>query len=108
MINFIKAHGNERVDEIKAQAANDFTVGKEKTIEQEKKRLTEQYEKDLAAAEINMKIERSAQQNQERIQKMRKINELVESLQADAKHQMASRMQDNPDEYATLLKELLI
>lgn len=43
MINFIKAHGDERVQEIKRQAANDFTVGKEKTIEAEKKRLTEQY-----------------------------------------------------------------
>jgi hypothetical protein len=43
MINFIKAHGEERVSEIKRQASNDFTVGKEKTIEAEKKRLVEQF-----------------------------------------------------------------
>ena len=55
-----------------------------------------------------MKIERSAAQNQLRIQKMRKINELVESLQTDAKHQMANRMKENEDEYRNLLKELLI
>lgn len=80
MIKFIQAHGDERVNEIKRQAANDFTVGKEKTIEAEKKRLVDQFQKDLAAAEVNFKIEKSAQQNQQRIDKMRKINELVEGL----------------------------
>lgn len=64
MIQFIVAHGQERVQEIERQAKNDFTVGKEKTIEAEKKRLVEQFEKDLAAAEVNFKIEKSAQQNQ--------------------------------------------
>jgi len=88
MIKFIQAHGNERVDEIKRQAGNDFTVGKEKTIEAEKKRLVEQYQKDLAAAEVNFKIEKSKQQNTQRIEKMRKINELVESLQHEAKIKM--------------------
>lgn len=63
MIKFIQAHGDERVNEIKRQAANDFTVGKEKTIEAEKKRLSEQFAKDLASAEVNFKIEKSAQQN---------------------------------------------
>lgn len=67
MIKFITAHGNERVEEINRQALNDFTVGKEKTIEAEKKRLVEQFEKDLANAEVNFKIEKSAMQNQQRI-----------------------------------------
>jgi len=88
MIKFIQAHGNERVDEIRRQAGSDFTVGKEKTIEAEKKRLVEQYQKDLAAAEVNFKIEKSKQQNTQRIEKMRKINELVESLQHEAKIKM--------------------
>ena len=39
MIAFIQAHGDERVTEIRRQAANDFTVGKEKTVEAEKKRI---------------------------------------------------------------------
>ena len=61
MIEFIKAHGDERVNEIKQQADADFTVGMEKTIEAEKKRLLEKQEKDLNIAEINLKIERSAE-----------------------------------------------
>ena len=39
---------------------------------------------------------------------MKQTNELVESLQSAAGVQMAERLQNNPDEYATLLKKLLI
>jgi len=108
MINFIKAHGQERVQEINRQAQADFTVGMEKTIEAEKKRLLEKQEKDLNIAEINLKIERSAEQNRQRIEKMQSINELVESLQVQAKHQLAKQIEDHPDEYALLLKNLLV
>ena len=80
MINFIKSQGKERVAEIEEQANQDFSIGKEKMIEQEKKRLTEKIEKDLQTAEVNMKIERSAEMNKARIIKMRKTAELVDSL----------------------------
>lgn len=108
MIKFIKAHGDERVAEIKRQANNDFTVGKEKTIEAEKKRLVEQYQKDLANAEINFKIEKSALQNQQRIDKMRRINELVEGLQHDAKIKLHDKMSKDSSAYKQLLQKLLI
>jgi V-type H+-transporting ATPase subunit E len=108
MIKFIKAHGDERVAEIRRQANNDFTVGKEKTIEAEKKRLVEQYQKDLANAEVNFKIEKSALQNQQRIDKMRRINELVEGLQHDAKIKMHDKMSKDSTAYKKLLRQLLI
>jgi V-type H+-transporting ATPase subunit E len=108
MIKFIKAHGDERVAEIRRQANNDFTVGKEKTIEAEKKRLVEQYQKDLANAEVNFKIEKSALQNQQRIDKMRRINELVEGLQYDAKIKMHDKMSKDSTAYKKLLRQLLI
>ena len=108
MIAFIQAHGNERVDEIQMQAENDFTVQKEKMIEAEKKRLNDQYEKDLSIAEINLKIEKSAKENKIRINKMQKTNELVESLRGEAKKAMQERMSNNRSEYSELLKQLLI
>ena len=108
MINFIQQHGRERVDEINAQAEMDFTVLKEKTIEQEKKRLSEQFTKDINIAEVNLKIERSAELNKTRISKMRRTNELVESLQFAAKKQLAEKIADDSDAYTELLKNLLV
>ena len=67
MKNFIEAQGAKRVKEIKEQAQRDFTEGKEKMVEEEKVRLVETFEKDLAIAEINTKIERSAALNKVRI-----------------------------------------
>lgn len=80
MILFIKKHGEERVQEIRDQANMNFTVEKEKQIESEKKRLTEMHEKNINIAEVNLKIERSAEANKTRIAKMRTTNELVEGL----------------------------
>jgi V-type H+-transporting ATPase subunit E len=86
----------------------DFTVVKEKTIEAEKKRLMEQYEKDVNIAEVNLKIARSAELNRARILKMRKTNELVESLLMKAKIRMAEQISEDQDSYQELLKQLLI
>ena len=61
MIEFIRQHGNERVAEIQRQTENDFVVQKEKLIHTEKRRLMNQYQKDLSIAEINLKIEKSAE-----------------------------------------------
>lgn len=108
MIDFIKQHGNERVTEIQQQTEVDFTVQKEKLIHAEKRRLHNQFTKDLSIAEINLKIEKSAQQNQERIGRMKSINELVESLQKDAGVAMHERLSSNQDEYRTLLRQLLV
>ena len=108
MINFIKSHGDERVKEIMEQANQDFSIGKEKMCEAEKARLAEKLEKDLNIAEVNMKIKRSAELNTARIDKMRKTNELVESLQLEAKKKMAENLKQNPKSYQELLKNLLV
>ena len=108
MINFIQQHGREKVDEINGQAESDFLVDREKTIEAEKKRLDEQFTKDINIAEVNLKIERSAELNKTRISKMRRTNELVESLQLAAKKQLAEKIAEDNDAYAELLKNLLV
>ena len=46
MINFIKAHGQDRVKDIKEQMMNDFSIGKEKQVETEKTAI----EKELHAS----------------------------------------------------------
>ena len=87
---------------------NDFTVSKEKMIDAEKKRLYEQYNKDLNIAEINLKIEKSAEANKVRISKMSQTNVLVESLREDARVSMHDKMSNDRAAYSELLKKLLV
>lgn len=77
-------------------------------IEAEKTRLAAKLEKDLNTAEVNMKIQRSAELNKARIEKMRKTAELVDSLQADAKVKLNERLTKDKSRYETLLKSLLV
>lgn len=58
-------------------------------VEEEKQVLIDKFEKDLNTAEINAKIERSAALNQLRIQKMKRLNEMVTGLQLEASKKLA-------------------
>ena len=108
MINFIKAHGEDRVKEIHEQAHHDFSIGREKMVEREKVRMEEQMRKDLANTEVKMKIERSAIQNKARVDRMRKTAQLVDGLLLDAKQQMHETLQRDQSQYKRLLEDLLV
>ena len=108
MIEFIRTQGTERVNQINQQMETDFTVQSEKMIQSEKKRLQDQMMKDLQIAERDLKIEKSKKANKERITRMKRTNELVESLQSEAGVAMAQRLTNNRDDYANLLKNLLV
>ena len=47
MIQFIKSHGDERVQTIQKQAEDEFTIEKEKYIAKEKERLMQDYKTKL-------------------------------------------------------------
>lgn len=108
MIKFIRAQGDERVDEIKRQEVSEHTRNLEKTIEAKKKMMTEQHTAALTRAETALKIEKSAEANMKRITKMRRINELVESLSWEAKIALEERMRTDRKQYAQLLQKLLV
>jgi V-type H+-transporting ATPase subunit E len=108
MINFIQAHGKERVQEIEDESREAFNIEKEKLIESEKNRLEEKHFKDLQNEEVKMKIARSAELNKARIEKMRRTSKLVDSLLFDAKVKMQQKMTDEPDSYKNLMEQMLV
>ena len=55
-----------------------------------------------------MKIKRSKAQNKSRIDRMKRTNELVESLQSVAGKEMHSKLQNDEAAHRELLKNLLI
>jgi V-type H+-transporting ATPase subunit E len=107
MINFIRQHGAERVAAIERQAQDEFTIQKEKYIADEKENLIQFYKNKLAQDEIKLKIKKSAQQNQERIQKMKTVNGLIEKLYQEARRKLVEKIKDKSS-YKELLKNILI
>ena len=105
---FLENKGKKEIAEINADCDREFKTGKTRMVEEEKQHLVDKFEKDLNTAEINAKIERSAQLNQVRIQKMKKLNEMVTGLQLEASKKLAKDMEANPQAYKDLIKDLLI
>ena len=62
----------------------------------------------MANQEVKLKIERSKEQNMQRINRMRKVNEFVEQLKKDMRAQVRQKMAEDEEAYKDLLKNLLI
>ena len=85
MVAFIKQHGIEEVSRIEKSMGDEFTIQKNQYVEEEKKKITENYKNELANQEVRLKIEKSKLQNAARIERMRKVNEYVETLKKETK-----------------------
>ena len=77
-------------------------------IESEKIFLDKKFKTELDNAEVKLKIERSAEMNKARIEKMRETAKLVDGLQDAAKLKLHQTLTDAPKKYEALLKELLV
>lgn len=108
MVAFIQQHGKEEVARIQKSMGDEFTIQKNNYVEEEKKKITENYKNELANQEVRLKIEKSKQQNLERIAKMKKVNEYIESLKKTTRDQIREKMKNDQDAYKELLKNLLI
>ena len=58
--------------------------------------------------EIRLRIQRSADQNKQRIKKMQIINELVQKLYKEAQVKMVEEMQADSIKYKELMKDLIL
>lgn len=80
MIAFIQEHGKETVAKIEKSMGDEFTIQKNQYVDDEKKKIHENYVNELANQEVRLKIEKSKQQNAQRIARMRMVNTFVDSL----------------------------
>ena len=55
-----------------------------------------------------MRIQKSAEQNAARIQKMKTVNALIEKLYKEAKDKMVKKLANDKGQYQELCKNLLI
>ena len=92
MVAFIKQHGIEEIARIEKATGDEFTISKNSYVDEEKKKLHENYKNMLANKEVEIKIEKSKQQNAQRIDRMKKVNEILEALRTDLKKQTRAQM----------------
>ena len=108
MIAFIHEHGKETVAKINKAKDDEFTVQKNQYVDDEKKKIRDNFEAETANQEVRIKIEKSKQQNAQRIAKMRMVNEYVDRLVKETRDNLRTQMKNDPAAYKELMKNLLI
>lgn len=91
ILKYIKSQNNKEVEKIDLESNQEFTTQKSSYIEEEKKRIIQEYKNKLAQDEIRLKIQRSAKQNNARIQSMKTVNSLIEKLYKEAKGKLNAK-----------------
>lgn len=69
--------------------------------------MVNDYKTKLQQDEIRLRIQKSATENNARIQKMKTVNQLVEKLYKEAKHKMMTKQKDTAI-YKELIKNLIV
>ena len=108
MIQLLEQQGAEKIHAIQSATADEFTVQKNTYVDEEKRKIAENYKNELANHEVRMKIEHSKMQNATRIERMRLVNEKVESLRKETREKMRQKLNSDRPAYKELLKNLLI
>lgn len=108
MVKFIEQHGDEEVQRIEKSAKDQFTIQKNNFVSIEKDKVLESLRNDLSNQEVRMKIEKSKEQNEKRIMKMRKVNDYIDQLNVLCRDKVREDLASDQDAYRQLLKDLLL
>lgn len=106
MIKFIKQEANEKADEIRVKAEEDFTISKQDEVEAEKKRIRMDYERKEKQIEVEKKISYSNAINSNRLKVLKARDDAVQNILEAARKQIAKSASGSA--YDALLKKLVV
>lgn len=108
LLKYINRSGEDKERSITKASQEEFNRLKAKHIADEQERIINEYKVRLEQDKIKLKIQRSATENNARIQKMRTVNALIEKLFHDAKAKMVAKQLADPASYRELVKNLIV
>lgn len=107
MVRFIKQEAEEKANEIKVSAEEEFNLEKLQLLEQEKAKIRKDYERREGQVEVKKKIEYSKTLNEMRIKVLGARELAIQEIVSEAKIRLRD-VSKNPSEYKKLLTDLLV
>jgi V-type H+-transporting ATPase subunit E len=107
MVAFIRQEAQEKANEIKIKADEEFAIEKSKLVRQETAAIDSSYEKKFKQAGMSQQITRSTVSNKSRIRVLSARQELLDELFEGARKKLSDVPKDKK-KYAELLKELIL
>lgn len=107
MVKFIKQEAEEKANEIKVSAEEEFNLEKLQLLEQEKAKIRKDYERKEGQVEVKKKIEYSKTLNEQRINVLKAKEAAIQEILAEAKAKLKD-VSKNPANYKKLMTDLLV
>ncbi len=104
---FIKQEAEEKANEIRVSAEEEFNLERLNLLEQEKAKIRKEYERREAQVEVKKKIEYSKQLNEQRIRVLSAREAAIQEIVTEAKLKLRE-VSKNPTAYKKLLTDLLV
>lgn len=107
MCQFVKQEAEEKANEIKISAEEDFNIEKLQLLESEKAKIRKEYERREGQIEVKKKIEYSKQLNESRIKVLQARETSVHNIVKEA-HGKLIEFSKNKKQYQSLLTNLTV
>lgn len=104
MVSFIRQEANDKANEIRVKAEEDFNIRKLSAVEGARESIRSEYEKKLKQIDVNRKIAKSTEQNVARLDVLKARDALLQQTYTQAVEQL-SNISD--DQYGDILKNLI-
>jgi len=108
MQNFILQEAEDKAQEIKAKAQEEFSIEKARIVMAEKMKIMKEYERREKQIEVQKKIAASNELNQARLKVLRARDDSIQRLLVEAQKRLGVIGASGSAQYQALLKDLIV
>lgn len=108
MVSFIKQEANDKSNEIRVKAEEDFNIRKLSAVESAREKIRAEYEKKVKQIDINRKIAKSTEQNAARLDILKARDNILQETYDQAAKDLAAVAANDPAAYTAILKALIM
>jgi len=106
MVNFISREAEEKAAEIRSKADEEFAIEKARLVNEEKLKITKEFERKEKQIDVKKKIAHSTEINQARLRLLKAREEAIQKVLEEA-HKNLIKVCKSP-QYKDLLKKLIV
>mmetsp|Transcript_30584 Transcript_30584/g.76040 ORF Transcript_30584/g.76040 Transcript_30584/m.76040 type:complete len:229 (-) Transcript_30584:210-896(-) len=106
MVQFIKQEAEEKANEIRVAAEEEFNIEKLQMVETEKQKIRKEYERKESQVEVKKKIEYSTELNKMRLKVLAARDEAIQAMVGESRASLTS-MSSSP-QYKQLITGLIV
>jgi len=106
MQNFILQEAQDKADEIKSKAQEEFSIEKSRIVMAEKMKIMKEYERKEKQIEVQKKIAASNELNQSRLKVLKARDDVIQRILLDSQKRLSAV--STSEQYPTMLLNLII